>query len=296
MEINSIDGTFAREVTGVQLWKGLPPEQLEQIRDAWTEAGILVFRRQALSEQEIVDVSAMFGTPQVVHRVDWVSPEHPEVILISNLKDQSNKQIGMPGSNDVEWHTDQSYVVNPSTGAMLYSVEIPNDGGGSTWWTNMRIGYDELPADLKAQCEGKRAIMSYLKRLAGYNEQAAKVTDEMLKKTPPVAQPIVYTHPVTGKKSLFLDPTTTIGVEGMTNEAGLALIDRLTDACTKPHQIYKHKWQVGDVILWDNACTMHRRDEYESVQRRFLKRTTIALPEARHIIPRGQKLDTAIAA
>ena len=294
MEIKPIDGSFAREVTGVSLWNGLPADQLEQIRNAWTECGVLVFRRQSLSENEIVEVSAMFGKPQVVHRTDWVSPEHPEVILISNLKDQDNKQIGMPGSNDVEWHTDQSYVANPSTGAMLYAVEIPNDGGGSTWWTNMRVGYDELPAELKAACNGKRAVLSYLKRLAGYNEQAAKVTEEMLRKTPPVAQPIVYSHPVTGNKSLFLDPSTTIGVEGMSDEAGLALVEQLTKACTQPHQVYKHRWQVGDVILWDNACTMHRRDEYESKQRRFLKRTTIALPEARHIIPRGQKLEAEL--
>jgi putative 2-oxoglutarate oxygenase len=290
MEIRPIDGSFAREVVGVGLWNGLSADQLEEIRNAWTECGVLVFRRQALSEKEIVEVSAMFGKPQVVHRTDWVSPEHPEVILVSNLKDQDNKQIGMPGSNDVEWHTDQSYVANPATGAMLYAVEIPNDGGGSTWWTNMRVGYEELPGELREACAGKRAVLSYLRRLASYNEQAAKVTEDMLRKTPPVAQPIVYTHPVTGKKSLFLDPSTTIGVEGMAEDTGLALIERLTKACTQPHQVYKHRWQVGDVILWDNACTMHRRDEYESAQRRFLKRTTIALPEERHIIPRGQTL------
>lgn len=294
MEIRSIDGSFAREVVGVGLWNGLSANDLEQIRTAWADCGVLVFRRQALSEQEIVEVSAIFGKPQVVHRTDWISPEHPEVILVSNLKDQDNKQIGMPGSNDVEWHTDQSYVADPATGAMLYAVEIPNDGGGSTWWTNMRVGYDALPDELKVECANKRAILSYLKRLAGYNEQAAKVTEEMLRKTPPVAQPIVYSHPVTGKKSLFLDPTTTIGVEGMTHEAALALVDRLVNASTQAHQVYKHRWHVGDVVLWDNACTMHRRDEYESRQRRFLKRTTIALPPERHIIPRGQKVDVPV--
>lgn len=293
MEIKPIDGSFAREVVGVGLWNGLSNDELERVRAAWAECGILVFRRQALSEQEIVDVSAIFGRPQVVHRVDWVSPEHPEVILVSNLKDQDNRQIGMPGTNDVEWHTDQSYVAEPATGAMLYAVEIPNDGGGSTWWTNTRVGYDQLPDDLKAECEGRRAILSYLKRLAGYNDAAAKVTAEMLRKTPPVAQPIVYTHPVSGRKSLFLDPSTTIRVEGMSDEAGLALIDRLVKACTQPQQVYKHRWQVGDVVLWDNAFTMHRRDEYESVQRRFLKRTTIALPEEQHIIPRGQRVELA---
>lgn len=292
MKIRPIDNSFAREVVGVQLWNGLSPDELEEIRNVWAECGVLVFRRQALSEKEIVEVTAIFGKPQMVHRTDWVSPEHPEVILVSNLKDQNNKQIGMPGSNDVEWHTDQSYVANPATGAMLYAVEIPNDGGGSTWWTNMRAGYDSLTDDLKKSCEGKRAVLSYVKRLAGYNEEAAKVTEEMLRKTPPVAQPIVYIHPVDGKKSLFLDPTTTVGVEGMSDEDGVAFVERLAKACTKPEQVYKHQWQVGDVVLWDNALTMHRRDEYESLQRRFLKRTTISLPEERHIIPRGQKLQT----
>ena len=294
MDIKPIDGSFAREVVGVNLWNGLSASQLDEIRSAWRESGILVFRRQSLSEQEIVEVSAIFGKPQVVHRTDWISAEHPEVILVSNMKDQDNKQIGMPGSNDVEWHTDQSYVANPSTGAMLYSVEIPNDGGGSTWWTNMRVGYEALSPELKAAVEGKRAVLTYLKRLAGYDAQAAKVTDEMLQKTPPVAQPMVYSHPVNGRKSLFLDPSTTIGVEGMSDEEGLDLVDRLVKASTQPHQVYKHRWHVGDVILWDNALTMHRRDEYESLQRRFLKRTTIALPEELHIIPRGQKVNRAI--
>jgi alpha-ketoglutarate-dependent taurine dioxygenase len=295
MEIVSIDGSFAREVRGVRLWEGLGPAQLEEIRAVWRECGVLVFRRQALSESELVEVSAIFGKPQLVHRTDWVSPEHPEVILVSNLKDQDGKQVGMPGSNDVEWHTDQSYVANPATGAMLYAVEIPNDGGGSTWWTNMRTGYEELPQDLRQQAEGKRAVLSYLKRLAGYNEQAAKVTEEMLRKTPPVAQPLVYVHPVTGRKSMFLDPTTTIGVEGMADKEGVDLVDRLVKACTLPHHVYKHRWHVGDVVLWDNALTMHRRDEYESRQRRFLKRTTIALPEQQHIIPRGQKLERPVS-
>ena len=294
MEIKPIDGTFAREVTGVNLWEGLPPAQLAEVLAAWRESGVLVFRRQSLSEPELVQATSLFGKPQVVHRTDWVSPEYPEVILMSNLKDQDNKQIGMPGSNELVWHTDQSYVANPNTGAMLYAVEIPNDGGGSTWWTNMAAGYESLSPALKAEVEGKRAVLTYLKRLAGYNEQAAKVTEDMLKKTPPVAQPMVYTHPVSGRKSLFLDPTTTIGVEGMSDKAGLDLIDRLVKATTQEHQIYKHRWHVGDVILWDNALTMHRRDEYESVQRRFLKRTTISLPEAQHIIPRGQKVDREI--
>lgn len=87
---------------------------------------------------------------------------------------------------------------------------------------------------------------------------------------------------------MFLDPTTTIGVQDMDDAAGIAFVEELVRAVTREHQVYKHKWHVGDVVLWDNAITMHRRDEYESLQRRFLKRTTIELPSAFHIIPRGQ--------
>lgn len=296
MDIQPIEGTFAREVTGVSLWKGLQPDELERARQAWIDSGVLVFRRQSLSESELVAVTRMFGQPHVVHRTDWISPEHPEVILVSNLKDQAGKQIGMPGSNDLEWHTDQSYVANPATGAMLYAVEIPNDGGGQTWWTNMRLAYAELSPGMRAQCEGRRAILSYVKRLAGYNEQAKQVTEDMLRKTPPVAQPLVYTHPETGARSIFLDPTTTIGIEGMETGEAMAFLDKLVQACTQPQMVYKHKWQVGDVVLWDNACTMHRRDEYESAQRRFLKRTTLHLPPERHIIPRGQQVEAVIPA
>lgn len=294
MDIRPIDGSFALEVTGVQLWNGLQPDELRRVREAWIDSGVLVFRRQSLSEGELVAVTRLFGEPHVVHRTDWISPEHPEVILISNLKDQAGKQIGMPGSNDLEWHTDQSYVADPASGAMLYAVEIPNDGGGQTWWTNMRRGYDELPAELRALCDGRRAILSYLKRLAGYNEQASAVTQDMLRKTPPVAQPLVYTHPLTGRRSLFLDPTTTIGIEGLPRAEAMALLQRLVQACTQPHQVYKHTWQVGDVVLWDNACTMHRRDEYASLQRRFLKRTTIRLPASHHIIPHGQQVEAEV--
>lgn len=296
MEIRSIDGSFAREVVGLETWHGLTPDQIAELRAAWADCGVLVFRRQSLSEPELVQLSDSFGKTQVVHRTDWVSAEYPKVILVSNLQDVTGKHVGMPGSDDVEWHTDQSYVVNPATGAMLYAVEIPNDGGGTTCWTNLRVAYDELPADLKREAEGKRAVFSYLKRLEGYSESARNVSEEMKKKTPDVLHPIVNSHPVTGKKSLFLDPGTTTGIESMAESEGMALLQKLAAASTQPHQVYRHRWQVGDVVLWDNGFCLHRRDHYESTQRRFLKRTTIALPAEHHIVPVGEVRAAAVAA
>jgi taurine dioxygenase len=289
IEIRPIAGsTFAREVIDAQLWRELNPSEFEKIHKAWADSGILVFRRQALSEKELVAFSARFGKPEVIHRTDWVSADHPEVAFLSNLRDNDGNTIGRTGTDDIDWHTDQSYVQKPATGAILYGIEIPNDGTGCTWWANMRLAYEALPAELKSAVDGKRAIFDYNKRLAGYDKSSQKITEEMRRKTPPVTHRIVNTHPVTGAKILYLDPGTTVGIEGMSTEAGMELLRRVEEAATRAEFTYKHQWHVGDVVMWDNGVMLHRRDQYESKQRRFHKRTTIALPPERHVVPRGE--------
>ena len=289
IEIRPVDGNpFAREVLGVPLWRDLEAAEVAAISAAWAEAGVLVFRRQALSEAELVAFSARFGKPQVIHRTDWLSAEHPEIAFLSNLRDNDGNTIGRTGTDDLEWHTDQSYVQQPATGAVLYGVEIPNDGGGSTWWASMRMAYDALPADIKSAIEGRRAIFDYTKRLAGYDKGSQKVTEEMRRRTPPITHALVNVHPVTGARALYLDPETTVGIEGMPEREAVELLETLRALATRPEFIYKHRWQVGDAVMWDNGVMLHRRDRYESKQRRFHKRTTMTLPADRHIVPAGR--------
>ncbi|MBL8384864.1 MAG: TauD/TfdA family dioxygenase [Burkholderiales bacterium] len=289
IEIRPANGSaFAREIIGAQLWRDLDAAEFEAIQAAWADAGVLVFRRQALSEAELVAFSARFGKPEVIHRTDWLSAEHPEIAFLSNLRDNDGNTIGRTGTDDLEWHTDQSYVQNPATGAVLYGVEIPNDGGGSTWWANMRMAYAALPAAIKSAIEGRRAIFDYTRRLAGYDKGSQKVTEEMRRKTPPITHAIVNTHPVTGAKALYLDPETTVGIEGMPQDEATDLLETLRTLATRPEFVYKHKWHVGDAVMWDNGVMLHRRDRYASTQRRFHKRTTIFLPADRHIVPRGR--------
>jgi taurine dioxygenase len=289
IEIRPIAGNaFAREVIGAELWRDIPPADFDKIQAAWADSGILVFRRQALSEKELVAFSARFGRPEIIHRTDWVSADHPEVAFLSNLRDNEGKTIGRTGTDDIDWHTDQSYVLKPATGAILYGIEIPNDGTGCTSWANMRLAYQMLPEELKRSIEGRRAIFDYNKRLSGYDKASQNVTEEMRKRTPPVTHPIVNTHPVTGAKILYLDPGTTVGIEGMPADEGMDLLRRVEAAATRPELTYKHQWHVGDVLMWDNGVTLHKRDQYESRQRRFHKRTTIALPSERHVVPDGR--------
>ena len=295
VEFRSINNSWVKEVLGVNLWEVIAPKDLEQIYAQWATQGVLVFRRQSLSEKELVAFSALFGATETTVRKEWASPLTPEIVLISNLKDINNNHIGMPGSGDVDWHTDQSYVLSPATGAALYGIDIPTDGGG-TWWANLQNAYAALPADLKKRVEGKRAVFSYAKRLSGYDEKARVVSEEVKRKTPDITHPIVNKNPVTGRNCLYLDPGTTTGIEGMSQAEGMALLDELTAFVTKPEFTYRHDWQVGDVVLWDNGFMLHKRDEYESTQRRFHKRTTIRLPAERNIVVEGRRYEATLAA
>jgi taurine dioxygenase len=247
---------------------------------------VLVFRRQALSEQELADFSGLFGPLERTVRTDWASPVVPEVGLISNLKDAQARPIGGLGDGELQWHSDQSYMMNPATGAMLYALELPPEGG-TTSWVDLSAAYAGLPERLKHLLESRRAIFSYVKRLAGYQGEDRVISEEAKRKTPPVAHSLVYRHPVTGKKALYLDSTTTVGIEGMDEASGAALLDEIYAFATRPEFVYRHRWQIGDVVMWDNGFTMHRRDPFDPAARRLMKRTTIFLSHERHIVPDG---------
>jgi alpha-ketoglutarate-dependent taurine dioxygenase len=133
--------------------------------------------------------------------------------------------------------------------------------------------------------EGRRAIFSYAKRLAGYQGVDRVISEEAKCKTPPILHPLVHTHPITGRKALYLDSTTTIGIAGMVEASGSALLEEIYALATQPEFVYRHHWQVGDALLWDNGFTMHRREPFDPTARRLMKRTTIFLSRERHIVP-----------
>jgi taurine dioxygenase len=285
--IQTLGNSFAREITGIRLWEKQDVQTIEKLRALWAEHGILVFRRQSLSEDELANFCAQFGKLEFTVRRDWASAVRPEIGLISNLKSSEGKNIGGLGDGEVQWHSDQSYMVNPATGAGLYAVEIAHKGG-TTMWANLAKAYAALPDDLRRRIEGKNAIFSYTKRLAGYQEADRMSPEEIRKLTPDVIHPLVQTHPVTGRKALYMDTTTMIGIVGMDDAAANALLDELAAFATRPEFVYEHLWQVGDLLLWDNGFLMHRREPFPASERRLMKRTTMILPRERHMVPDGE--------
>jgi taurine dioxygenase len=295
LETRPLDNSFAREVVGLRLWEPLDDQTIEQLRNLWAHHPVLVFRRQALSEREVATFSAVFGPLERVVRTEWASPVVPEVGLISNLKDGQARPIGGLGDGEIQWHSDQSYMMNPATGAMLYAVELPPDGG-TTSWVDLAAAYSRSPEELRGKIENKFAVFSYVKRLAGYQGVDQVISEEAKRKTPPVRHPLVHTHPATGKKALYLDSTTTIGIDGMDDASGSALLDEIYAFATRAEFVYRHRWQVGDVVMWDNGMTMHRREPFDPAARRLMKRTTIFLSRERHIVPDGRLATVEAAA
>ncbi len=285
-ELRPIGDSFAQEVLGIQCWEPQPPDTVQALRAALSEHGVLVVRRQALSEREIADFSALFGPLERVVRTEWASAVVPEVGILSHLRDGNGHPIGGLGDGELHWHSDQSYMLHPATGAGLYAAEIAQQGG-TTSWTNLQLAYEALPARLQRAVEGREAIFDYTKRLLGYQGKDQVISAATKQHTPPVRHPLVHVHPVTQRKALYLDATTMVGVVGMVPTDAEALLAALVAHAGQPQFVYRHTWQVGDQLIWDNGFTQHRREAFPATERRIMKRTTMFLAPERHIVPTG---------
>src|SRR5438874_6437291 len=160
LQTRPLHPTLACEIDGLRLWEPLDAATVAELRQLWSNWGVLVFRRQALSEIELARFCAHFGPLERTVRSDWASPAVPEVTVLSNLKDGFGQPIGGLGDGELQWHSDQSYMVKPATGAALYALELPPDGG-ETFWVDLRAAYGAMPRRLRQRVSGQRGIFDY---------------------------------------------------------------------------------------------------------------------------------------
>ena len=284
MRIESIAGTFAQEVQDLPLWDPIRETDAAAVREAFRECGVLVFRRQSLSERELLAFGKMVGSPSLYAESGWLST-YPEVILLSNMRRQDGELIGGLANKALTWHTDQSYYAKPVTGCFLYAVELPEEGG-ATSWTSLYRAYETLPRELARAIDGAVGTFSFAAR-AGTNAAKEDNHDraKRLAETPDVKHPLVNVEPGTGRKALYIDPNTVIGIDGMPQDEADDLLDRLLTHATRPAHVYDHEWGPGDLVLWDNAVALHKRDGFPDRCNRLVKRMIIDLDPSRHIIP-----------
>lgn len=276
IEVHPLHEALGAEVRGVDLSRDIAPEDFKAIHRAHLDHGILLFRDQDLTPEQHKGFSLRFGPPEI-HVVSWYRlPGHPEIIVVSNKKDADGKPLGLEDAGRY-WHSDMSYLPAPALGSILYAREVPPTGG-DTKFAGMHAAFDALPADRKAQLSKMRAIHHFGSRWYREKDKAGirpPMTKEEEEKTPPVDHPIIRTHPENGRKSIYAGGFT-MGVVGMEQEAALAFLDELEAFMTQPQFVYTHQWRAGDVVFWDNRCTMHHATNYDAKNHtRHMHRTTI---------------------
>jgi taurine dioxygenase len=275
--VEPLSPALGAEIAGVDLREELPAETIAAIIDAWHQYLVILFRNQSLSEEEQIRFARHFGVLQQRGRPPEARNEasrleHPEItMLVSNIR-ENGKLIGSLADGEMHFHSDFCYVEKPAKGTFLYAVEIPSQGG-DTLFLNMYKAYETLPAALKARVEGRKAVNAY-----HYESPTREVNGAQLdfSANPHYAQPIIRTHPDTRRKALYVNRLMTWTVEGMDKEEGSALLDQLFAHIEQDQFIYAHKWRVGDLVLWDNRCTLHARTDFSDKERRMLRRNVVA--------------------
>jgi taurine dioxygenase len=250
-----------------------------RIEQAFHDNVVICFRGQQLSNERQIEFSRRFGELEIHVIKKYLLPNYPEILLISNIKNEDGENIGLADAG-FTWHTDVSYLKKPSRCSLLYAKEVPYRDGkalGDTLFTNTAAAYEALPQSMRRRLAGLRAIHRYAARMRVANSPRPKLTKQQLDETPDVAHPIVRTHPWTHRRSLYVTAGECIAIEGLPHDEGVALIEELHAHCLRPEFQYRHKWQLGDLLMWDNATSMHRAIcDYELPQRRLMHRTTVA--------------------
>jgi taurine dioxygenase len=239
---------------------------------------MVFFRDQHLSEDQHIAFSRRFGELEIHIVKKYLLPGHPEILLISNVRNAEGEHIGLADAG-FTWHTDTSYRRRPSRCSLLYAKEVPERDGkalGDTVFANTIAAYEALPAAMKRRLAGLKAIHRYSMRRRVENSPRPTLTAAQLAETPDIAHPIVRTHPSTGRKALYVTAGECIGIEGMPEDEALDLIAELDAFCVRPEFCYRHRWRVGDLVMWDNASAMHLAIcDYALPERRLMHRTTV---------------------
>lgn len=264
------------DVVGIDARRPLTAEAAALVRRAWLDHLVIRLRGQRLDDAALMAFTRQFGdleyspSTEITDKFGAFDSVPPEITVISNIKEQG-RPIGTLGAGEAFWHTDSSFIETPPAGSFLYAIELPPEGG-NTQFCNMYRAYEELPADLRAAIRGRRAVHSFAYTSAGQLRVGYEdVTD--VTRSPGARHPLVRCHPETGRPALYLGRRLGSYVLGMPVEESEALLDALWAHATRPDYVWTQVWQPGDIVIWDNRCTLHRRDAFDAGTRRLLHRT-----------------------
>ena len=280
-DILPFDAALGAEVRGVDLARDLDDAAFATIERAWNEHSVLLFRDQRIDEARQIAFSRRFGELEIHVLDQYLHPEHPEILIVSNVMD-GDRHVGIYDAGRY-WHTDLSYMAAPSRGSLLYAIEIPHDAAGEplgdTLFASTSAAYDALDAATQRRISGLKAEFSLANRhakLVADGDPDAALSATHRGRAPPVVHRVVRTHPITGRRSIYVNEGQTAGILGLPDDEARDLLRELCAHCTRPEFVYRHRWRAGDLLIWDNIPTQHLAIcDYALPQRRYLHRTTL---------------------
>jgi taurine dioxygenase len=263
LDVKPLSAALGAEIAGVDA-NAIDDATFAAVRAAWNQHLVLLFRGQQLDDAALVRFTARFGDLEdaPLFQGRRFVEAHPEVMIISNVE-VDGRPIGSLGNAEAFWHTDLNFVEEPPAASCLYALDVP-PSGGDTGFANMYRACETLPDDVARAIEGRRIRHDARFNSAGYLRET---------RGPDTLHPIVRTHPDTGRRALYLGRRANASIEGMDAGASERLLDRLWRHATSEVMTWHHRWQRGDLLIWDNRCTLHRRDSFDGSQRRIMHRT-----------------------
>ena len=286
MKVTRLTPEFGAAVNGVDLGH-LGDAQFAAIKQVWHEhRGLLAFPMQRLSDDDLLAFSRRVGELDSPPNQEngRQSPEgYPEIYVVSNVRNSAGVPIGALGDGEAVWHTDMSYESKPPLASMLTARVIPSCGG-DTWFCDMTGAYEDMPPALKKRVATLQVKHDGTYNAGGFLRSGLKATDDPTS-APRHLHPAVIRIPETGDAALYLGRRRMAYVAGLSLAESESLLEELWKYPVAEHRVYKHKWQVGDLVLWDNRTTMHRRDQFPPNERRIMHRTQIKGAKPRWLMP-----------
>ncbi|MDB5595760.1 MAG: Taurine catabolism dioxygenase TauD/TfdA [Hyphomicrobiales bacterium] len=272
LDVTLLSKHIGAEVHGVDLSKPVSAELADELHQLWLKHLVLLFRGQKLTQQDLLTATTVFGEVGKLARPKAFRPSGFDsmldgIMLISNIR-ENGEPIGSLPDGEMMFHHDMLHAAIPHKGTCLYSVEVP-PVGGNTVFANGYAAYETLPADVRDALEGQRATHHY-----NYGS-TKKGDDKGVAAFSESTHPVFRTHEETGRKAVYVNRLMTTGVAGMTEAQSEPLLAAVFDHSEKPEFTYEHVWRPGDLLVWDNRCSMHARTDFPAGERRLMLRTTI---------------------